>query len=230
MTSTPRKISDISIIIPTLNEQANIEPLVQNIGNKKCEVIIVDGGSSDDTVMLARKHGLKVIEAEPGRAGQLNRGAAEAQGKILLFLHADTRLPQNFAAAVRRATADTTTSAGAFRLAIEDPTPAMRFISGCANLRSSLLQMPYGNQAIFVKKDLFRLLGMFPELPIMEDYLFIQKAKRKGKIVLVEEEVTTSARRWQRMGVWRTTVINQLIILGYYLRIPLEKLALFYRR
>ncbi len=230
MTSTPRKISDISIIIPTLNEQTNIEHLVQNIGNKKCEVIIVDGGSTDDTVILARKHGLKVILAEPGRAGQLNRGAAEAQGEILLFLHADTRLPDNFGAAVIRAITNEANSAGAFRLAIEDPTPAMRFISGCANLRSSLLQMPYGDQAIFVKKELFLQLGMFPELPIMEDYLFIQKAKRKGKIALVEEEVTTSARRWQRLGVWRTTVINQLIILGYYLRIPVEKLALFYRR
>lgn len=230
MTSTPLKTSDITIIIPTLNEEVNIEPLARNIDGGEWEIIVVDGGSTDNTVKFAREQNFTVLQSQPGRAEQLNRGAIRAQGKVLLFLHADTRLPDNFADMILQAMSRKSCNIGAFRLAISDPTPTMRFISGCANLRSSLLQLPYGDQAIFVRKDIFVKLGRFPEVPIMEDYLFIKKAKKKERIVLLEEKVTTSARRWQRLGVWRTTLINQLIILGYLSGISMEKLSLFYRR
>jgi len=230
MISTPRKISSISIIIPTRNEEANMPPLAANLADVDCEVIVVDGGSSDRTVELADFYNFKVLKTEPGRASQLNRGAAEAGGNILLFLHADTRLPQNFEVAVRQAVSDPTCSAGAFRLAVENATPGLRFIAACANARSLLFRLPYGDQAIFVSRENFFRLNMFPELPIMEDYVFIKNARKLGKIVILNEYAVTSARRWRRLGIARTTLINQLVIAGFYLGISPQRLALLYNR
>jgi rSAM/selenodomain-associated transferase 2 len=230
MISTPRKISDISIIIPTLNEEANISALALHLADVDCEVIVVDGGSCDRTIEMAGSCGFKVFKGKAGKARQLNQGAAAAGGRILLFLHADTRLPEKFDAVVRQTMSDTSAIAGAFRLALDTPTPAMRFIVACANLRSLLFRLPYGDQALFVRRDDFFKLGMFPELPIMEDFAFIKAAKNLGKIVLVKEYAVTSARRWQRLGIVRTTLINQLIVLGYYLRISPKRLALLYNR
>ena len=230
MTSTPLKTSDISIIIPALNEEDNVPLLAKNLEGSDCEILLVDGGSTDATAELARKSSFTVITSRPGRGYQQNAGAVQANGKILLFLHADTRLPNNFANTVVQTIANGKYLAGAFSLEIEKPTPAMRFITVCANLRSRLFQLPYGDQAIFVERDAFLKLKMFPELPIMEDYVFIKKAKRHGRIAVLNDAVITSARRWQRLGVIRTTLINQLVVLGFFLKISPERLALFYRR
>lgn len=193
-------------------------------------MILVDGGSTDDTAELARHHSFTMVTSRPGRGHQQNKGALQAHGKILLFLHADTRLPENFATSVIQTIESGKCVAGAFSLAIEKPTLAMRFITTCANLRSHLFQLPYGDQAIFISRDNFLKLQMFPELPIMEDYLFIKRAKRYGRIAVLRDTVITSARRWRRLGVVRTTIINQLVILGFLFKVPPEKLALLYRR
>ncbi|MBW6520087.1 MAG: TIGR04283 family arsenosugar biosynthesis glycosyltransferase [Desulfoarculaceae bacterium] len=260
MTSTPLQISDISIIIPTLNEEAQISKWgelllpsgVLSASNTEasmpcghsssipgasdteasmlCEVIIVDGGSSDQTVSLARSQGFRVESCAPGRGAQLNHGAELASGRILLFVHADTRLPSGFAKALLDCLDETTTFAGAFRLKIKDAGLLLRFIGFCANLRSRFLQLPYGDQAIFIRRDDFLRLGGFPETPIMEDFIFIKRAGKEGRITTLPQSVTTSARRWQRKGIFHTTLINQLVILGFYARIPLLKLALLYRR
>ncbi len=230
MTSTPQKTSNISIIIPTLNEEANIAALAFNLKCGGHERIIIDGGSSDNTVRIARDLGFTVYEGASGRAAQLNLGAAKAKGTILLFLHADTQLPDNFSQTVSEAVSTKNFIAGAFHLAIKDGTPSQRFIAACANVRSCLFNLPYGDQAIFVQKKRFFELNKFPDLPIMEDYVFIKNARKKGKIVILPDKVITSSRRWQRLGVFRTTLINQLIILGYYLKISPKRLSLFYRR
>ena len=230
MTSTDLKTSDISIIIPTLNEEHNIGAIADTLQGKAGEIIIVDGGSTDRTVLFARKRGLRVEESTVGRAAQLNCGAACADGPVLLFLHADTRLPEDFSAPLLRTLAERDVIAGAFSLAIRDAGPALRCIAFCTNLRSRWLQLPYGDQALFISKEDFLRVGGFPQIPIMEDAVFIKKAKALGRIATVPEQATTSARRWRRLGVMRTTLINQIIILGFALGISPERLASLYRR
>ncbi len=229
MTSTPLKTSDISIIIPALNEEKNIANIPDSLKESVGEMLIVDGGSSDHTVQVAKKKGLRVVLTSPGRASQLNHGAQCSCGSILLFLHADTQLPENFTTPVLHTLARPNVIAGAFSLAIRNSSPSLAFIACCANIRSRYLQLPYGDQAVFIRKDQFETLGGFPLLPIMEDYVFIKKAKRCGKVCTLSQKVTTSSRRWQRLGVLRTTIINQLIVLGYTLHIPPERLASLYR-
>lgn len=230
MTSTHQPTSSISIIIPTLNEEGNIAALAQNLHDSDCEIIIVDGGSQDSTVALAQQHGFITLHSPPGRGAQNNIGAINASSAILLFLHADTRLPKNFEKLVIAALRNPNHIAGAFRLTIDKGTPSMRLIAFCANIRSILLQMPYGDQAIFVRKKDFLELEKFAEIPIMEDYLFIKKARKSGKIILLQDYVSTSARRWYRLGVLRTTIINQLVVIGYHLHISIDRLAKLYRR
>lgn len=229
MTSTALTISDISIIIPTLNEESEVSSwseLISCVG----EVIIVDGGSSDQTVSLARSQGLRVEVCPAGRGAQLNYGARLAVGRVLLFLHADTRMPSGFAGPLLQCLNDPAILAGAFSLAIDKAGAGLKFIEQCANLRARLFQLPYGDQAIFIRRDDFRQLGGFPETPILEDFLFIRKTKKQGRIAILPQAVLTSARRWRRLGIIRTTLINQLVLLGFYAGVPLHKLSALYRR
>jgi rSAM/selenodomain-associated transferase 2 len=229
MTSTPLTTSDISIIIPTLNEEGEVScwnALTPCVG----EVIVVDGGSRDGTVSLARSQGFRVEVCPPGRGAQMNHGARVAGGRVLLFLHADTRLPTDFAGALLHCLNDPAPLAGAFRLAIDQAGPGLKFIERCANLRSRLFQLPYGDQGLFLRRDDFLQLGGFPETPIMEDFLFVRKARKQGRITILPQAVVTSARRWRRLGILRATLINQLVILGFYAGVPLPKLSALYRR
>ncbi len=193
---------------------------------------MVDGGSTDDTVKIAKNLGFLVIETicSGGRGAQLNTGAAIASSPLLLFLHADTLLPSGFQYAVTKCLANPNTILGAFSLKVHGGGTPLNFIAKCANIRSRFLQLPYGDQTFFLRKNDFTELGGFPKLPIMEDFTFVKQAKKMGKIKTLPQTVTTSARRWQRLGPMRTTLINQLVILGYYLGITPEKLAAFYRK
>ncbi len=230
MTSTPRKTSNISIIVPTLNEADNL-PILQPAAAVVKELIVVDGGSTDDTVQIAQELDFRVIEevGSGGRGAQLNAGAKNASAPLILFLHADTQLPSGFQDAVIRCLSDPDTVLGAFSLKVDGGNTALKFIAKCANIRSRFLQIPYGDQSFFLRKNTFTELGGFPELPIMEDFIFVRQAKKKGKIRTLPQTVTTSARRWQRLGPVHTTLINQFVILGYYLGVKPEKLAAFYR-
>ena len=221
----------ISIIIPVLNEAAIIQPTLLKLrDNPNVEVIVVDGGSRDNTIALAKQTGVKVISASGmGRASQMNAGAAIATGKILLFLHVDTQLPPNYGAIVQKTLKQQFVVAGAFELAIDGEEKSLRLVETLVKLRSRFLSLPYGDQAIFLSQKVFVDLGGFAELPIMEDFEFIQRLKHHGKIAIAPAAVLTSGRRWQKLGLFKTTAINQLIIIGYYLGISPLKLRNFYR-
>ena len=221
----------ISIIIPVLNEANTINGVLARIlGASNVEVIVVDGGSQDETVALAQSVGVKVIAVISGRASQMNAGAAVATGSILLFLHADTHLPPAFDTLVRQVLQNTGAIAGAFELRIDAELWGIRLIEKMVNLRSRFLSLPYGDQAIFLKASIFKEIGGFPNLPIMEDFELMRRLKRYGKIAIAPAPVVTSGRRWQKLGVVRTTLINQLIIIGYFLGVPPARLARWYRQ
>jgi len=222
---------DISVIIPVLNDA---EALDLALGSTQdytgVECIVVDGGSSDESAEVAQSRGVKVLHSPPGRARQMNAGAEVAEGRFLLFLHADTRLPEGFDGHVRQILTGSGVAAGAFQLQIDAPSARLRLIEKAANWRSRYLQMPYGDQAIFLRKELFREMGGFPDLPIMEDFQLIRRLQGEGRIVIAPAAVVTSARRWKKLGALRTTLLNQLMILGFYLGFEPARLARWYRR
>jgi rSAM/selenodomain-associated transferase 2 len=226
------ELERISIIIPALNEAGVIEKAIASTTpSLNTEVIVVDGGSRDNTVSLAQKMGAKAIASSAGRAHQMNLGAQAATGDILLFLHADTCLPAGFDALVRAALqADRQeVIAGAFTLRIDGASPKLRWVEWGVWWRSRFLQLPYGDQAIFLRSDTFAKIGGFPVLPIMEDFELMRRLKRLGKIAIISSPVVTSARRWVERGVFATTLINQMVILGYFLGFNPKHLKQFYR-
>jgi hypothetical protein len=223
-------LGKISIIIPGLNEAQRIGATVAvAAAGAPQEILVVDGGSSDRTVDRAREAGATVVISEPGRARQMNAGAAQAKGNVLLFLHADTELPQGYSTSVAEQLSRAGVVAGAFRFAISDPFPGSKMVEWATNLRSRRLQMPYGDQGLFLRRSLFEELGGFADLPILEDYELVRRLRRFGRVNTVLQSVATSGRRWQRLGFVRTTLINAWVILGYHLGRPIEELAATYR-
>ena len=221
----------ISIIIPVLNEAKIIQSILNELQqHSQVEVIVVDGGSQDNTIAMARQTGVKVISVfQKGRAAQMNAGVNIARGDILLFLHADTKLPSNFVELVVKTLEPASVVAGAFELAIDGEAKSLRWIELLVKMRSRLFSLPYGDQAIFISKRAFVNSGGFADLPIMEDFEFIERIRKRGEIAIAPAVVVTSGRRWQKLGVWKTTLINQAIIAGYYLGISATKLSNFYR-
>ena len=228
--STDRKTSKISIIIPTCNEADSIGKLLPDLlAIPGLEVLLVDGGSRDNTVDIAKSLGAKVLSTSPGRSGQMNKGAEAAHGDILLFLHSDTKLASGFVEQVLDALSQPGVSAGAFQLSIDGKGFGLRIIEWLVNFRSRVLKMPYGDQGIFVTTNMFFSVGAFPPQPIMEDFELMRKLRKKGKVTILPLHATTSARRWKRLGILRTTVLNQAIIIGYFFGASPEKLAEWYR-
>jgi rSAM/selenodomain-associated transferase 2 len=159
----------------------------------------------------------------------MNAGAAQATGSVLLFLHADTRLPENW----RRVVTDTLEKpgvvAGSFGFRISESFPGRRLVEWTTNLRSRWLQNPYGDQTQFLRRALFEELGGFADLPIMEDYELNQRLRRRGRVATAGASATTSGRRWQKLGIVQTTLINKMIITGFHLGVCPHKLARIYR-
>lgn len=216
---------DISVIIPTLDEEAQIAGAVASArGPGVAEIIVVDGGSRDATVRIARQHADRVLSTAPGRAGQMNVGAAAARGDVLLFLHADTRLPPGFAAAVLGALAEPAVVGGRFDVRLVPATPLLRLVAALMNRRSRWSRIATGDQGLFARRAVFEALGGFPVIPLMEDVAFTRALKRCGRIACLREQVETSSRRWLRNGPVRTILLMWWLRLLYACGVPPERL------
>ncbi|MBI5892440.1 MAG: TIGR04283 family arsenosugar biosynthesis glycosyltransferase [Deltaproteobacteria bacterium] len=220
----------ISVIIPTLNEENQIAKTLGSVG-RGVEVIVVDGGSVDNTASIAEKFGARVIKSEKGRGVQQDIGAANAKGDVLLFLHADTILPSGWRDFIAVALSGSNVIGGAFLLGIDSSKPLLKFIIKAANIRAKYLGLIYGDQAIFARREGFFRAGGFKGLPIMEDVDFIRRLKKQGKVKLIMEKVLTSERRWDKKGVLQNTLDNWFLLLMYYLGYSPERIyRLYYKR
>jgi len=220
----------LSIIVPCLNEAAIIvEGLsaLARLRRQGAELILVDGGSSDVTSALGGPWVDRVLRAPPGRARQMNEGAGEAQGDILLFLHADTRLPRNADELIAGALGGGRVW-GRFDVEIHGRHAMLRVVARLMNLRSRLTGIATGDQAIFVSARVFREIGGYPDIPLMEDVALSRRLKSLGRPACLRERVTTSGRRWETRGVWRTILLMWRLRLQYLLGADPHKLAAHY--
>jgi len=228
----------VSVIIPARNEAAIIVAAVRSARAAGAdEVIVVDSESRDGTPDAARPIADAVILSPPGRARQMNAGAAAAKGEILLFLHADTSMANGSIAAVREAMARKSVLGGAFsvRLEVSPGAPLLRraalgLVSRMINLRARLLRAYTGDQAIFLRRDVFEGIGAYPEIPLMEDVELSRCLTRRGRTVLLPVPVTTSARRWEEHGTLRTILLMWGLRLAYLLGMPPARCADLYGR
>jgi rSAM/selenodomain-associated transferase 2 len=218
----------LSVVLPVLNEAQNITSTLARLRRPEVEIIVADGGSSDDTVALALPLCDRVVAAPRGRALQMNAGAAAANGDVLLFLHADTRLPDDAPSAITHAV-----SAGAawgrFDVRIEGRHPLLGLIARMMNLRSRLTGIATGDQAIFCSRALFDALGGYAPIALMEDIDFSRRARARFAPLCLRARVTTSGRRWEKHGVLRTVLLMWRLRLRYFFGADPQALALAYR-
>lgn len=218
----------ISVIIPTLNEAAHIAALIdetRRIGD--CEIIVVDGGSTDGT----GEHAVaadRVLVSPPGRARQQNLGATASSGDVLLFLHADCRLPLGAFDAIRVALIDELVVGGCFSQQIDGPGFRYRMLEWGNAWRVRLCGLAYGDQALFVRRSVFEKLGGFPELRLMEDVFLMKRLRRAGRFVLLKDRLRVSARRWQQHGVVRQTLRNWTLLTCALCGVSPDRLARYY--
>ena len=220
----------ISIIVPALNEADGITTVLARLAplrNRGHEVIVVDGGSSDNTLELARAAD-RVVSAPRGRASQMNAGAALAQGEVLLFLHADTRLPDDADARILEGLAASGRAWGRFDVRIEGASVCLPVIAFFMNLRSRATGIATGDQAIFVRRDAFERAGRFPPLELMEDIALSRSLKRVSRPLCLADKAVTSGRRWERRGVLRTVLLMGWLRLAFFFGAAPAKLARLY--
>ncbi|MCS6925652.1 MAG: TIGR04283 family arsenosugar biosynthesis glycosyltransferase [Candidatus Binatia bacterium] len=219
----------VSVIIPTLNEAPGIVETLRQVRQAgECEILVVDGGSEDGTPELARPLADVVLVSKRGRARQMNAGARAAAGDVLLFLHADTRLPLGFPAIVAQSLDDPRVVGGRFDVRLDAAGWPFRMIERLMNIRSRWTKIATGDQALFVRREVFLALGGYPDIPLMEDIELSRRLKRVGQLACLRARVTTSARRWQRDGLVRTIVLMWALRLAYFLGVPSERLKTFY--
>ncbi len=223
----------ISVVIPVVHEEALINDAIRRLealpSGETVEIIVVDGGADAKTLRAATSRRIKGIIAEKGRGKQMNAGAAAASGDVVIFLHLDTELPEDGFSLVSRAMEDGRFVGGAFDLAIADTGPAFRIIERVASFRSRMTRVPYGDQAIFLKRDYFLRMGGYREVPIMEDVDLMRRVKQHGdRICFIKRNVKTSSRRWRKEGIVACTLRNWTIVLLYLLGVAPERLAAWY--
>jgi rSAM/selenodomain-associated transferase 2 len=222
----------LSIVVPMLNEVVMLPVLFEHLLpliHGGAEVILVDGGSHDGSAQLARRAGFTVLNAPRGRARQMNAGAAQATGDVLLFLHADTRLPPSAHLLIAQALADGRAVWGRFDVRIEGQSRWFLVIAGCMNLRSRLTGIATGDQAIFVTKEAFARVGGYPEQALMEDIELSARLKLLSRPACLRARAATSGRRWEAQGIWRTILMMGWLRLRYFFGANPEVLAKAYR-
>jgi rSAM/selenodomain-associated transferase 2 len=216
------------VIVPALDEEPRIASVLRRARDGGAdEIIVVDGGSRDRTIEVARPLADQVVSAHRGRAVQMNFGAALAGGDGLLFLHADTLLPPAFATAIANAIRDGAVG-GRFDVDLDPPTPLLRLVGALMNHRSRLSGIATGDQAIFVRRDVFQRLEGYSPIPLMEDIEFSRRLKRVGRLACLRQRVSTSSRRWQSTGPLRTILLMWTLRLLYFCGVPAERLRRAY--
>jgi rSAM/selenodomain-associated transferase 2 len=218
----------LSIVMPALNEAEGIEAALSALAafrNRGCEVIVVDGGSGDNTALLASPLADRVLAAPRGRAAQMNAGAAAARGDILLFLHADTRLPNDADVRILAGLQETGRAWGRFDVRIESRHPLLPLVAAMMNLRSRLTGIATGDQAVFVRRDAYRQAGGFPDIALMEDIALSKRLKTISPPLCLHEKVATSGRRWTKHGVFRTVLTMWRLRLAYFFGASPDALA-----
>ena len=223
-----------SIIIPVLNEADQINALIGHLRDfpeeAKIEIIVVDGSAQGDTLGVIEDRQVRCLSSAAGRARQMNAGAAVAMGEILIFLHADTRLPAGALALIDHALELPGLVGGAFDLEIRSNRPSLKIIAAVASRRSRLTRIPYGDQAIFIRRAFFGQIGGYPDIPLMEDVALMRQIKKAGgRIYIIRERVSTSPRRWEKEGILRATLRNWVLLGSYYFGVAPETLARHYR-
>lgn len=222
---------DIAVVIPALDEEELVDAAVRSARGdplgSPVDVVVADGGSRDATLARAREAGARTVLCAPGRARQQNAGLAVAHGDAVLFLHADSRLPEGWLPAVTGALADPGVAGGAFGLRFDGGAFALRFLEWGVRLRLRLFGLPYGDQALFARRSLLDALGGVPDAPIMEDLDLVRAIRRAGRLAILPLCVTTSARRYEGR-VLRHMLRNWLALCGWRLGLDRARLAAWY--
>lgn len=240
----------LTIVVPTLNEANELGATLDAVwdharGGVRPHVHVVDGGSTDGTKRIARRHGAKFHVVRGGRGAQCAHGASLANSDgNLLFLHADTTLPMGYDTAINSALTSPQVACGAFSLGLRtsERNFALRFVAWGANVRSRVAGLPYGDQGLFVRHSTLRTAGGYPRQPFLDDYELVRRLKAHARtrkrdgtvgetgsgVIILKDAVLTSARRWHRFGVLRTTMMNQLVLVGYHLGVPVSRLKDWY--
>jgi len=222
--------SGVAVVIPLLNEAVALPQLLQ--GLRECdadELVLVDGGSSDETQEILQESGLRWLTSKCGRGAQMNAGVRVCESEIILFLHADTDISSSHIDILRELAAKPAYVGGRFDVRLSGAHPALRVIEWFINLRSRLSRISTGDQAMFVRRDVFEAMGGFADIALMEDIEFSRRLKRLGRIACIRRTVCTSSRRWERHGIIRTMLLMWRLRLFYWLGVPAERLARIYR-
>lgn len=218
----------LSIIIPVLNEADCLDQTLKNLFSRQwiehhCEIIVSDGGSDDGSLDIVQRHPCKLVHSGAGRAQQMNTAGRIAQGSMLLFLHADSSLPENFGDLI-----DDGASWGFFRLRLSGNAWAYRFIESAINLRTRISRVAGGDQGLFFERRFFESLGGYPRIPLMEDIAISKKARRLAAPQIIEPAITSSSRRWQQQGVVRTVLLMWSLRFAYWLGVDPARLHRIY--
>lgn len=226
-------VPDFSIVVPVLHEQNTIGRFVDDLESihqfDRCELVVVDGDPGGGTVGEIEGGRAVTLISPPGRSRQMNAGAAASIGRVLVFLHADTRLPAGALTDIDGALAGGAADAGAFRLAFDSPRFVYRLIAATATLRSRWRLLPYGDQALFIRRRLFENLGGFADIPVLEDVDLVGRIRRSGAgLTILDSAVRTSTRRLDSEGIVRRVTLNWILMILYNLGVSPHRLARFY--